>query len=228
MIIKKIFIIIFFFILPVSVYSQLIERDLVLQTGYSTGVFTNQSMITEDGFSVPSLFGNFNSNNGLYLALTLKLNDYFSAGFGYNYSISGNWRSGDYQTYSEASVEQQFFKPTVFIHPEFRDEGLLNRIKPYAFFSPSFCISNFRFPENLYDVFSDHLIRNTNYNYTFTGLSTGFGAEVFLNQYFGFFLQFGGNFYRTESSHFLNSSFSSIILQTGISLQIKKSKNIYY
>jgi hypothetical protein len=129
---------------PDKAAAQLIDNKMDIQLGVLYGGLQGHSTIAENGFLLPSLFGNTNEFSGLALKATYKLKSVFSIGAGFSQRQIGGWSYLEDITYLGSNINQSVFSISVLAHTPALNLGFFNRVRLFAELSPEFGISTLK------------------------------------------------------------------------------------
>ena len=210
---------------PLQGSAQFIENKVDIQLGASLGGLNGPSTINENGFILPSLFGNFYRYYGYGLKANYQVQRKWSVGAGVSLRQSGNWSYLEDNTYEGSANTQQVLSIHIRVHNGFSALGIFNRVKFYAELAPEIGLSLLKLRYPIVFAYGENFpMREST---AFFGLKATTGIQAIIAPRVGFFLAISYHESWINGLLFNDKRFGGHQLEGGFFFRLSEDKRFY-
>jgi len=209
--------------------AQVIENKLDVHVGYVHGFLSGSSTISENGFVMPSLFGNINNSNGILLSATYKIKPILSVGLGVSSASAGNWSYLSDGTYRDSMTQLNSLSVPVRFHTPYSPFDLFNWLSFYGELSPVIGFSNLRLanPIMVAQTPGQGNFSPMEETSTFFGIKASVGLKAAISPRLGLFAEYSFNENSIEGLLFVDRRFGGHSLSAGIFIRLSEVKMFF-
>jgi hypothetical protein len=215
---------------PEKAAAQIIDNKMNLQAGLLYGGLQGNSTIAENGFLLPSLFGNTNEFSGFALKATYKLKPVISIGAGYSQRQIGRWSYLEDNTYTGANINQSVVSFSALAHTPFLYFGFLNRVRLFAELSPEFGISDLKLKAPIMTIqgATQSEVSPMKESSGFYGFKATAGLNVLVAPKLGLYASWSFHENRVKGLLFSDERFGGQFFELGLSYRLLENRKFYY
>jgi hypothetical protein len=233
---KKLFIrisclLIYFFMSAIvfQANAQLLENRLSIYLSFTDGNFKGDQWINQSGFIAPSLFSNFNQNQGIQLTGTYKLKPWLAPGMHLNVSRSANWLLDESFFYSNSGSDFVFIAPAVRFYSPKTSLGFFNRFSGFAELAAGAGQAGIELIRPIMTVENGSNIQlPMTESATYWGMIARIGAKFDINHLGGLHVSYSLHRNRIDGVLFNDRTLNSSQIEVGIHIRFLENKRFYY
>jgi hypothetical protein len=210
--------------------AQLIDNKINIYVGYHQGSFIGKEMINEGSFIFPALYSNYSSLSGFSIKALIKKDNFLSMGLGIGNTKASGWKNQNSVVYSNSSINQYSFSPTLQIHNRYKETGILNRIRVLSEIAPNLGVLELSLVEPLFDIPVLHgtVAQPMRSREFFYGLRGTISMELVVTRWLGIYFLYSLEHNQIESLLYHDKKFTSSYIGFGSVIRLNNNKRFYY
>lgn len=209
--------------------AQLLENKLTVYTSISSSLIHGDPYLNSNGLITPSLFSNFNQNQGIQLTGTYKLKPWLAPGMHLNVSQSTNWLLDKSFFYSSSGSDFVFIAPAIRFYIPQTSVGFFNRFSVFAELAAGAGQARIELIRPIMTVENGSNIQlPMTESATYWGMIARIGAKFDINHLGGMHVSYSLHRNRIDGVLFNDRTLNSSQIEVGIHIRFLENKRFYY